>query len=58
MKLSAPVFILKQQARVVSRTMNVRLHQALDQIANSLDLGLFDTTCFLNRGKMQISTSN
>lgn len=33
MKLSAPVHILKQQAKALSRKMNVPLHQALNQIA-------------------------
>ena len=34
MKLSAPIFILKQQAKVLSRKRKIPLHQALDQIAN------------------------
>ena len=34
MKLSAPVYILKQQAKALSRKKNVPLCQALDQIAN------------------------
>lgn len=33
MKLSAPIYILKQQAKAVSRRDKVRLHVALDQIA-------------------------
>ena len=33
MKLSAPVYRLKRQARILSRTNRLRLHQALDQIA-------------------------
>lgn len=33
MKLSAPVYLLKQQAKVVSRKEGIPLHQALDQIA-------------------------
>lgn len=33
MKLSAPIFILKQQAKAVSQRDKVRLHVALDQIA-------------------------
>lgn len=33
MKLSAPIYILKQQAKAVSRRDKVRLHIALDQIA-------------------------
>ena len=34
MKLSVPIFILKQQAKTISRGENVPLHQALDRIAN------------------------
>lgn len=34
MKLSAPIYILKQQARALSRKKNIPLHQALDQIAS------------------------
>lgn len=34
MKLSAPIYILKQQAKALSRKKNVPLHRALDQIAN------------------------
>lgn len=33
-KLSAPIYSLKQQAKVISRTEGIRLHQALDQVAN------------------------
>ncbi len=33
MKLSAPIFILKQQAKALSQRENLRLHAALDQIA-------------------------
>lgn len=33
MKLSAPIYILKQQAKAMSRRDKVRLHVALDQIA-------------------------
>jgi len=33
MKLSAPIYILKQQAKAMSRQENVRLHVALDRIA-------------------------
>jgi hypothetical protein len=33
MKLSAPIYVLKQQAKAVSRRERVRLHIALDQIA-------------------------
>jgi replicative DNA helicase len=33
MKLSAPIYILKQQAKALSRTDKVRLHVALDRIA-------------------------
>lgn len=34
MKLSAPIFILKQQAKALSRKKKIPLHKALDQIAN------------------------
>jgi hypothetical protein len=34
MKLSAPVFVLKQQAKALSRTENIPLYQALNRIAN------------------------
>ncbi|MCW3053058.1 MAG: helicase [Chthonomonadales bacterium] len=34
MKLSAPIYVLKQQARVLSRREAIPLHQALDRIAN------------------------
>ncbi len=34
MKLSAPIYILKQQAKAVARRDKVRLHVALDQIAS------------------------
>lgn len=34
MKLSAPIFILKQQAKALSRAEKIPLHQALDRIAN------------------------
>lgn len=34
MKLSAPIFVLKQQARALSRNNRIPLHQALKQIAN------------------------
>jgi len=34
MKLSAPIYVLKQQARVLSRQEGIPLHQALDRIAN------------------------
>lgn len=34
MKLSAPVFILKQQAKALSRQEKIPLHQALNRIAN------------------------
>ncbi|MGC4044349.1 MAG: DNA helicase [Armatimonas sp.] len=33
MKLSAPIYLLKQQARVLARRENIPLHQALDRIA-------------------------
>lgn len=33
MKLSAPIYILKQQAKVLSRKEKIPLHQALDRIA-------------------------
>ncbi|WP_309713012.1 DNA helicase [Armatimonas sp.] len=33
MQLSAPLYILKQQAKVLTRRENIPLHQALDQIA-------------------------
>lgn len=33
MKLSAPIFILKQQAKALSQRENLRLHAALDQVA-------------------------
>jgi replicative DNA helicase len=33
MKLSAPIYVLKQQAKALSRRDNVRLHVALDRIA-------------------------
>ena len=41
MKLSAPVYILKQQAKALSRRKNVPLHQALDQIANQQGFGVW-----------------
>jgi replicative DNA helicase len=34
MKLTAPIFILKQQAKVLSRKEKIPLHRALDRIAN------------------------
>jgi len=34
MKLSAPIYRLKRQAKILSRTKSLRLHEALDQIAN------------------------
>jgi len=34
MKLSAPIYVLKQQARVLSRREGIPLHQALDRIAS------------------------
>ncbi|MEM8810742.1 MAG: DNA helicase [Cyanobacteria bacterium P01_G01_bin.38] len=34
MKLSAPIFILKQQAKALSRKKGIPLHQALNRIAN------------------------
>jgi len=34
MKLSAPIYVLKQQAKVLSRKEGIPLHQALDRIAN------------------------
>jgi hypothetical protein len=34
MKLSAPIYVLKQRARVLSRQAGIPLHQALDRIAN------------------------
>jgi len=34
MKRTAPIFILKQQAKVLSRSEKIPLHQALDRIAN------------------------
>ena len=34
MKLSAPIYILKHQAKALARKENVRLHQALNQIAS------------------------
>ena len=33
MKLSAPIFRLKRQARLLSREAQIPLHQALDQVA-------------------------
>ena len=33
MKLSAPIYVLKQQAKALAREQHVRLHRALDQIA-------------------------
>ncbi|TGR60188.1 DNA helicase, partial [Mesorhizobium sp. M2D.F.Ca.ET.223.01.1.1] len=33
MRLSAPVYYLKRQARLLSRGENVPLHQALDRVA-------------------------
>lgn len=33
MKLSAPIFHLKRQARILSRELNIPLHKALDQVA-------------------------
>lgn len=33
MKLSAPIYILKQQAKALSQRENLRLHAALDQVA-------------------------
>lgn len=35
MKLSAPIYRLKRQAKILSRTKSLRLHEALDQIANN-----------------------
>lgn len=34
MSLSAPIYLLKQQAKALSRQENIPLHQALDQIAH------------------------
>ena len=34
MKLSAPIYILKQQAKALSRKEKIPLHQALDRIAS------------------------
>lgn len=34
MKLTAPIYLLKQQARALSRQERIPLHQALDRIAN------------------------
>ena len=34
MNLSVPIYNLKQQAKVISRTKGIPLHQALDQVAN------------------------
>jgi replicative DNA helicase len=34
MKLSAPVYILKQQAKALARELKIPLHRALDRIAN------------------------
>ena len=34
MKLTAPIYRLKRQAKILSRTKGLRLHQALNQIAN------------------------
>jgi replicative DNA helicase len=34
MKLSAPIYLLKQQARTLARRENIPLHQALDRIAH------------------------
>ena len=34
MKLSAPIYVLKQQAKILSRQEGIPLHQALDRIAN------------------------
>jgi len=34
MKLSAPIFILKQQAKALSRKENIALHRALDRVAS------------------------
>ena len=33
MKLSAPIYLLKRQARLLSRTEKIPLHEALDRIA-------------------------
>jgi replicative DNA helicase len=33
MKLSAPIYILKQQAKALSQRQSLRLHEALDQVA-------------------------
>ena len=34
MKFTAPIFILKQQAKALSRKEKIPLHQALDRIAS------------------------
>ena len=39
MKLSAPIFILKQQAKALARKAKIPLHQALDRIANREGFG-------------------
>jgi hypothetical protein len=39
MKLSAPIYILKQQARVLARNERMPLNQALDRIANREGFG-------------------
>ncbi len=46
MKLSAPIFVLKQQAKALSRSNKVPLHQALKQIANKEG---FDSWSLLSR---------
>jgi replicative DNA helicase len=39
MKLSVPIYILKQQAKVLSRNENIPLHQALNRIASREGFG-------------------
>ena len=34
MKLSVPIFVLKQKAKALSRSNDIPLHQALNQVAN------------------------
>jgi len=56
MKLSAPIYVLKQQAKVLSRKENIPLYQALDLIANQEGFSAWSLLCARTIPKKPVAT--
>lgn len=56
MKLSAPIYALKQQAKVLSRKESIPLHQALDRIANREGFSAWSLLAARTTSKNPVST--